>query len=445
MRRRLVLLCCLVAAASAMADIVHLKDGGKIVGAVKRTSGGYSVTDDKGNTTIVMDDQVVSVEKVGTMTKDELAASALGALRRQVDALADVRQIITRFDSFIQQHKGTPAADDAARELTTWRDRQAKGMVKIGSRWVTAQEQIELFRKTLGLIEQARSLVKQSRLREADALVDQILIIDPANASGLYLKGVVLGMQDKFAPARAAFDQVRARLPDHGPTLNNIAVLLFRQKQYLGALAIYTQAMIASPANRDILNNVIEALHAAPDEHQKAEQITRAARHFNEQEPALQQQMAAQGLYRWGGTWINAQQLAEVKKAEQEIRGKLDQLQAEFDKLRNRIANIETEVAANNRAIERLEANRWGTDANGNIVYLPRSDASYRLERDNDVLRAERDSLMRRLGTFREREAAIRATAPQPKYTGLQVLIGAEGTPLVAPPAGPPATAPGAD
>ena len=94
-----------------------------------------------------------------------------------------------------------PAAAEAQKELLVWKDRQAKKMVRAGSQWVTAEEQTALLEKSVAAVDQARALMKAGRMREAAAVVDQILAVDPKSPSGFYLRGVLAYKQDQLGVA----------------------------------------------------------------------------------------------------------------------------------------------------------------------------------------------------------------------------------------------------
>ena len=62
--RFVVALVVLALIAPASGDILHLTDGSKLEGTLKREKGGWSVTDANGNVTTIPDEKVESVQKV---------------------------------------------------------------------------------------------------------------------------------------------------------------------------------------------------------------------------------------------------------------------------------------------------------------------------------------------------------------------------------------------
>ncbi len=421
---------------AALADLVHLRDGSTLSGTVKRTGSGWVITDANGKVITVTDEQVQGVEKVGSTNPEEIADGQLASLRRSVENLSDIRQIIDRYQKFIDKNPKTKAGQTAAAELVVWQERLDKGLVKVGGQWMTTEEQTGILQKQVGQIDQVRALMRESRMREADALITQLLTDDPTNISAIYLQGLSQFKQDKWPAARKSFDAVRTAIPDHAPTLNNLGVIMFHQHQLPGAMALYNLAMLAAPENKLILNNVAEAANAIPKEERDAPAVTKAAKTFTEQDNALQARLNAQGWFRWGSTWVNKEQMAELKKAEAAIQEKLEALGKDYDAIKERIGDIELTISANNRAIDRINADRTGIDQNGRLVVLPPPDSFYRIQRDNEVLDGKRQAALKQLDGFKDRAKAIEQTRPIPKYSGLQQIIGVEGTPLAVPPAG---------
>ena len=123
--------CCF--AVTGLADVVHLKDGttleGSIEGLLLRRI--CVVTDASGKTTTVPAESVTSFEIKKTVAPLS-AQENLDSLRRSVVNLDDLKQIVSRYKSFIAQYASTPSAGEAEKDLAQWQDRLDKGMVKAG-------------------------------------------------------------------------------------------------------------------------------------------------------------------------------------------------------------------------------------------------------------------------------------------------------------------------
>src|SRR5439155_24697894 len=150
------------------------------------------------------------------------AADRLASLRRSVESLTDIPQIIQRYQRFIDQNKATPAAAEAQQDLKQWEDRRDRGMIKVGGNWVSPEEAGRLLGQVGQIVEQARAALQTNDLNAAQQLTSQALELDPQNAAALYLSGVLNYRQDKTQAAKKAFDQVNAQLPNHPATLNNL-------------------------------------------------------------------------------------------------------------------------------------------------------------------------------------------------------------------------------
>ncbi len=158
-------------------------------------------------------------------------------------------------------------------------------------------------------------------------------------------------------------------------------------------MSFYGQAMIASPEAKEILDNVAEALNAVPPENRKAPVVLQAVALFAQQDALLQQTAAQQGMYRWGATWVNAKQLQDLKAAELKIKQTLDNIQLQNDVLQQKIGQIDSEIDANQREMDRLSASRTYTDKNGNVIQLPLPDVYYQIQLDTKKLAANKLAL----------------------------------------------------
>lgn len=422
-------------ASAVTADTVILKNGTRLEGEVRRTDAGWTIVAADGTVSRVSGADVASVELKGDRG-DGGAVEKLASLRRAVETQSDLDEIIQRFERFIAANAGTPPADDAARDLATWRDRKARGMVKVGARWMTAAERATLLEQVHPMIDDARRLIAAGQYRDAEPLVTQVLALDAKHISALYLRGLVLYQQEKLPLARKAFEAVNAEIAEHAPTLNNLAVVSFRQNQQLPALNYFDQAMLAAPADRTILDNVAEALHALRDDQQKSAVARKVTRRFEDQDVILAAEMQKQDLYRWGATWVSKAQFDELKKAESAIAGRIDQLKVEFDTLTREIDSLERQIEATDRNIKRIEADSYFVDTNGNFVRLPLPALYYDEQRRLQSLRSQRAQSLAQQKVLQQQARRVEEDLPIPRYSGTQKLIGPEGTPVDDSPAG---------
>jgi tetratricopeptide (TPR) repeat protein len=436
-----VLLAGLACASTAWADAVVLKDGTRIEGDVKRTEGGWTVTSPDGKSTDLAADDVRTIE-VGGAGKTNAAESAenLASLRRSVEAIASPAEAIERYRRFLDQNKGTPSIDDAKSDMAVWQDRLDRGLVKVGAQWVTPAQKSEMASQATTVARQAVDLLKQGRTNEAEPVIQQALDADPQNAAALYLRGVMLYGQAQLVAARKAFESVIATLPAHAPSANDLAIILWKQNQQMGAMRYYEAAIIASPVNKLLLDNVAEALAALPQDQRRNPIAVRVFHRFTEQDAQLQTIMAQTGWHRWGSTWVDQATLDKLKGKEQEIDDQIKKDEDAIAGVKSKIADIDAAIDSNTRAMTQMSATSMTRDAKGNLYQAPMPGSYYTMQSDNERLTADRAVQEAKIQTLADDEKKVRQTMPVPQFTGIQRLIGAEGTPF--PPSTAPSTAP---
>jgi tetratricopeptide (TPR) repeat protein len=360
--------------------------------------------------------------------------AGLGSLRRAADAMTDPRQAVERYAQFIDRTKDPATVEQARADLKLWQDRLDKGLVKVGPEWVTPDQRDGLVAAANSLLEDARLMLLDGRAKPAGETIDQVLAVDPHNPAANYLKGVMQLADDQVTAARASFTAALAgHKADHAPTLNNLAVIAARTRQVPGAVALYDRAITAQPMVRPVLDNIAELLGTMPEEMRNTQPVKRLTEKFSQQDVALATELAKVGLYRWGGTWVNAGDIEKVKAAEQRVAAEVEGLQREFGQAQDRVRSIEDEIDATERAMRRLEASRYGRDAEGRSVTFALPRDYYRLARDREDLQAKRAEELRKIEQLRARAKQAQANAPAPRYTGTQRPIGVEGAPGLPP------------
>lgn len=440
---------CGLTAMSARGDVIRMKDGSTLEGDIRRVTDGWEVTVEGGRKVFIPSSKVAGLEakpKRPTAVSDERLAS----LRRAAEAMPDLKQVIDRYRSFITQFAGSPAAEAAKVDLATWQDRLDRKLVKVGDQWLTEVEREAVLEKSYETAEQALAQLQQGRTTQGTPLLEQALVENPKNAAALYMKGILLFKQDKAVEARKLFEAATAVVPDHAATYNNLAVVLWRQNQYVAALLNYEKALLASPLHRGVLDNMAEALSALPVELREVANVKRVVRHFNDQDALLQHQMVEDGMYRWGATWVSKADFDRLQGIEREIRGRIDQLEIEFNAINARVQRIDVDIQSIQNTVRQMEANTIGYDANGRLVRYPLPPSYYDFVRDLGTLKAERDQRMAEQEQMRQQARKLQQSIPTPKYTGAQRLIEWEGTPIFGkgnqatplPPAATPATQP---
>jgi tetratricopeptide (TPR) repeat protein len=354
----------------------------------------------------------------------------LNSLRRVAEHSSDIQDIINRYQKFIAQSGDLSVAAEAQNDLEIWQDRLDKQMVKLGDQWITADERER--RRALADTEAApaKELIVKYRYKEAAKILQQAIIDDPQSAPALYLQGVLFYKQEQVMQSRKCFEAVSQIVSDHAPMLNNLAVIAWRQKSFVIAMNYYDQAMMSAPEAKEILDNVAEALNVVPSENQAAPVVLQAVKLFAEQDAILQKLAAAQGMYRWGATWVTAKELEELKADEARVKQQLDVLQQQMDVVQQKLGQIDAEIDQNQVQMDRLSAQSVFVDRYGNVIQMPLPDQYYALKRDSDALTASKQPLLQQQNALQKKVADVQAQIPVPKFTGVQQLIGVDGTPM---------------
>jgi hypothetical protein len=426
----------------ALAEILHLNDGSTVEGVMKRTEDGYDITDAAGKLTHVPTESVKRIE-IGSKSNGVVETQGrLQSLRRSVENLSDIKAILDRYTRFIDQNKDSPLVKDALRDIEMWRDRQDKGMVKVGPQWMTVADRDALRSKGVTVAAEIRQLLLQGRMKDAEPMLQQALEVDPGNVSALFLRGWVLFKQDQLPAARKAFEAVQAALPDHAPTLNNLAVIYWRQNQALQAMNSYASAMVAQPMNREILDNVAEALNALPQNQRGSVPAQKVFRAFTDQDALMQQQLAGAGQHRWGSTWVDDAQFDRLQQIEKDIQKKLSDMSIDFDALTKKINGIQADIDANTKRMKAMEDSSYARDAQGNMFRVALPNRYYDLERENKQLQADGVALNAKMSQMRADAKLVQQQLTTPRFTGVQRIIGVENAPLLPPIVLPKAVAP---
>ncbi|HRK31551.1 MAG TPA: hypothetical protein PLD59_10770 [Tepidisphaeraceae bacterium] len=412
-----------------LADRITFKDGTVLEGRAKmQPDGNWVVATPDGKIVTIDAARVAKVEMTGN--GDSKTAEQLASLKRSVESLTDLNEIIARFERFATANADTPAGDDAAAELAMWRDRKARGLIRVGGDWITPEERLELLRQLEPRIAMAQQMISTGQYGDAELILRSVLELDPRQLAGLYLSGVVSYHTDKLPAARRSFEAVNEQIAGHAPTLNNLAIISFKQNQIGSGLNFFDQAMVAAPADRVIVDNVAETLHGLKDEGRRLSGARRLERRFMEQEPIVVARMQQEGQFRWGATFVDKQKFDELVAAEKAIKDKIDAMQQEFESVNGKIAAIDREIESGERELRRIEADTYIIDTNGNFIRRPLPSYYYTQQRVLRDLAGDRGALLGQQKALRQQADRMQRDLPVPKFTGTQKLIGVEGTPL---------------
>ena len=452
--RPLALLAAAAAVAPASADVVTLRNGTTLDGRLDRADGGWTITAPDGRSVFVKAEEVAAVrftaenaavkpaagqDKPATApagpSDATVAESRLLSLRRAVTNVADPAEVVRRYERFIEQVKGAPSVQKEARaDLATWQERIDRNMVKVGADWLTPDIRRTRAINTLQAALQARDFLKQDRPKQAAATLDAALKLDPQSVSALYLQGVMLLQAGQLPQARATLEKVDDLAPRHAPTLFDLGVINLRQNQRMRAAKYFEDALAAAPVNRQLLDGAAEVLELLQPGERDLPPARALAARFGQQDAALARQLAAQGLTRWGSSWVTAEKKKEIDAAQAKIDARLADLQRDFDLTEGKLTRNSEDLEATQRTMRRMEADSVSRTPDGRVFTTPLPPAYYDLQRDVLRLGREKKDLDARIDALRAAARDARAQQPYPPFTGTVEPIAEDGLPVVLPP-----------
>lgn len=149
-------------------------------------------------------------------------------------------------------------------EEKRWKERQEKGQVRLGTRWVKPEDRKAGEEKSKRLVRQATPLLAVGSFKEAISFLEEASDAD-GNAIEADLK---LGLLRSFdwSPlldpdvAEKHYEEVLKRAPDNVPALNNVAVAELKQKKYSQAIQHLSRGATLAPRCQEVAQNLGRAL-----------------------------------------------------------------------------------------------------------------------------------------------------------------------------------------
>lgn len=426
----------LMAASALRADVVELRDGRQLEGELTKTSQGWVLTTTDGIKTTLSTDQIKRIEikpRSGESVQVQVIQSRLDSLQRSVDAQSDAATVVQRYQDFIRQYGDTPVGESAREQLTLWQSRLDQKLVKQADQWVTREQAAQMRRQAGLLSQQARELLVNNQMTQASAAVESALKLEPADALALYLKGVLVYRGDDLNGARRAWDGVIQALPAHGPTLNNLAVIAWRQNRLTEALTFYRQALDALPVNETIIANCAEAINSLSDDQLQTPLAQRLFQRYVEQDQQLSRVMAEKNLYKWGSRYITNQEKAQIDAQKKEIEEQLNDMADRFNRVEADIQQMGLTIERNTRTLRQIESDSWRRDEEGRLFRLSLPPVYYEIQRENNRLSSLQKQAKNELQRLQTQAHDARRQLPQPPFTGVQQIMGAESAPVVNP------------
>jgi hypothetical protein len=130
---------------------------------------------------------------------------------------------------------------------------------------------------------------------------------------------------------------------------------------------------------------------------------------------------------------VDKAQYEKLQVAEKEVKDKIAKLEEEFADAQAKVDTIDGQMRQNHDAMRYMEQQRVVTDSTGKQMQYPLPPQYWDYDRANRRLEVQRKETVALLDAMRAKAQAIKGTLPAPKFTGVQLVMGVEGTPAIAP------------
>jgi len=199
-----------VAASSAYADRVKLKNGKVVEGVVIKQSSGYWVKATDGQTYKFEDSEVASVEqgpvvkpgtpaaptpgvaaKPGTPGAKPTVVVSFSATRAKCATIDSAVAAVALWQQFIDNSPGSPDLPVAKEELAKWKQLADTGAEKIKGRWVGGEERKQLIAKVHALQKEADDLLQKNQTLLAIKKLEELANVYPNSFEANFTIGFI--------------------------------------------------------------------------------------------------------------------------------------------------------------------------------------------------------------------------------------------------------------
>jgi hypothetical protein len=125
--------------------------------------------------------------------------------------------------------------------------------------------------------------------------------------------------------------------------------------------------------------------------------------------------------------------ITKLEAAEKLVKDKIAKMEDDFAEAQAKIATIDSQIDQNNIAMRAMENNRVAYDGTGKAVIYPLPPQYFEYDRANRRLEVQRQETVKLLEALRAKAQVVKAQLPMPKFNNVQLVIGVEGTPAIAP------------
>jgi len=181
---------------------------------------------------------------------------ALRAVEREANAAKTAEEAVVLYSVFIAEPSLPPAGREVAQaKLAAWKEMADKGLVRLGTRWVTLDEAKAARLKADYMIKESLELIKVSQDKLAYEKLQDAATANYNDITADFLLGLAYACHSKdFSKADAHFRRCLAREPNNPAVLNNLALVQIRLGLPDQSIVYWRQAAAVSHDERIVQN-----------------------------------------------------------------------------------------------------------------------------------------------------------------------------------------------
>ncbi|MDD4890746.1 MAG: hypothetical protein PHU85_12550 [Phycisphaerae bacterium] len=373
----------------SLADTVYLHDGRKIQGKVVSEEGAALVKLDtpmgqmefkmseiakiekgdaaatpaaspapKPDTPPAADTPAPSVIPAGV---DPKAREKFTEMRKSLENAATGADGQALVEQFLKDFPNGPLAESAKKDLTIWKDRVAKNLVKFGPIWQPKDQADARRAKADELLGKAEA---EGKLEDAAKLYDQASGQDPYRVDIPVKKAARCYKDKKMREYGKALGDIVKIEPNNVAARNNMGVLQAQDKQWGAAVGNIGKAAILGETEK-ILDNLDQVAAMAEQDGQSAAQFEQAIQLVVTQLHNAKQHV---GENRWGNAWVKEDEYRKNMAENAEIDKQIAAGKAKFQGMKAQNTQL---LAAKTKAENDLKNAQSSTTVYPGVVGRP--------------------------------------------------------------------------
>ncbi len=152
-------------------------------------------------------------------------ADAVKKLELAAEKCRTATEVVSLYQICLAENKlGALDKRDVEAKLVEWQARADAGLIRVGKKWITPDEEKQLAKEADALVEQAMLLLKTKAYKQADDKLSAASKLYPDHLPSVFLLALGALLNDNFPNAEKQFSEMLKRAPGNVAILNNLAV-----------------------------------------------------------------------------------------------------------------------------------------------------------------------------------------------------------------------------